>query len=108
MESTSQTNSALKIKKIMMLSAVGTASIFFSSYPPINLPVAPTNDHHYECAIDNECDYYLKNEIMPQQDIHEYKDLEIIQSFIVNMIENSEESPVHFSKTIDKYFWDLV
>jgi len=43
-------------------------------------------------------------------DDEDYVDLteKIIHLFINSLIENSITSHAHFSKTIDKHFWDLV
>lgn len=106
-ESSSPTNSTLKT-----MLGIGTASILSFGLMPNYTPKLPTYDkiYSYECTSENPCDYFLKNEVMPKVliKLNAGPDVETIHSFINDLVENSEKSPPHFSKTVDKYFWDLA
>ena len=109
-ESSSSTNSAIKA-----MIGIGTASMILSlsmqpNYEPKTL--TKENMYSYECTSENPCDYFLKNEVMPKAiekfDLELEPEVKIVHSFVNNIVEYSEKSPPHFSKTVDKHFWDLA
>ena len=109
-ESSSSTGSVIKT-----MIGIGTASMIMSlSIQPTYTPKLPTNDkkYIYECttALKNPCEYLLKNEIMLKvlNQLDTGPAIEIIYSFVNDLVQNSEKSPPHFSKTVDKHFWDLA
>ncbi len=92
---------------------IGTASVLAIGLIPNladKIPFKMKNDYSYECTTGKTCYYLLKNEaiaqILKQPDIE--PTIEIIHSFVNDLIENSMKSPSHFSKTVDKHFWNLA
>lgn len=91
---------------------IGTAVVFSfcaTDFQELYKPLE--NDKYiYECTSSTDCIYNLTNELMPYQEnlTDMVTEVEIIQSFVNNLIENSKPSPLSFSKTVDDNFWDLA
>lgn len=92
---------------------IGTAtmvSLCATDFSQQYMPVPLDHDKYaYECTANASCFYQLKNEPMPQEKISDMGTaVGVIHSFVNSLIDNSEKSPSHFSKTVDDNFWDLA
>ena len=89
--------------------ALTAATIGYCAFNPTPI-ITPQSTHNLM-----QNDYAILKSVVEQQIYKPFtqndilkNEIEIIHSFVNNLIENSEKSPPHFSKTIDDFFWDLA